>query len=540
MTKQPGVPDMKTWSVTPCMSPRPPQGDGGLFAREGAKVLAADINRDAALETKRIIDGEGGICEAVSADVSRADDVSAMVSGCVAAFGRIDVLHNNVGIVEVGGPVETTEESWDRVNCFHPLKCIKRWGARDVLGQTLMQRTYELSAPDDRTIVFRLKKPFVLLPDALGKLAGNLCAIMPERLALTDPYKQVTEMVGSGPFRFKKDEWVQDCHRVYERFTNYNPREDGSPEGASGPKIVHFDRVEWHIISDPATSAAALRTGEMDWWAYPAPDLLPLLRQDGKIMTQIYPSGFCSLLRPNHLFPPFDNPAVRRALMGAIDQAEFMTAVYGPDRSSWQVPVGFFPPNSPFASGVGLWALTSPRDYSKVKRELEAAGYRGEKIALLAPTQPWFKDWCSVAAEMMRKVGMDVDYQAMDGAASIQRAASKKPPDQGGWSAIIPAFPGDDLASPATHVALRGNGEQAPLPGWPISPKIEALRDQWLDATDLATQKKLAADIQAQAFIDVPYYPLGINYPSTAFRSDLKGVLTAYEAPVFWNVRREA
>jgi hypothetical protein len=86
-----------------------------LFAREGAKVLAADINRDAALETKRIIDGEGGICEAVSADVSRADDVSAMVSAHIVAFGRIDVLHINVGIVEVGGPVETTEESWDRV-----------------------------------------------------------------------------------------------------------------------------------------------------------------------------------------------------------------------------------------------------------------------------------------------------------------------------------------------------------------------------------------------------------------------------------------
>jgi peptide/nickel transport system substrate-binding protein len=417
---------------------------------------------------------------------------------------------------------------------------IKRWGARDVLGQALMQRTDELSASDDRTIVFRLKKPFVLLPDALGKLAGNLCAIMPERLALTDPYEQVTEMVGSGPFRFKKDEWVQGSQRVYEAFRDYKPRGDGSPEGASGPKIVHFDRVEWHIISDPATSAAALRTGEMDWWAYPVPDLLPLLRQDSKIMTQVYASGFCSLLRPNHLFPPFDNPAVRRALMGAIDQAEFMTAVYGPDRSSWQVPVGFFPPNSPFASDEGLGALTSPRDYSKVKRELEAAGYRGEKIAILAPTQPWFKEWCSVAAEMMRKVGMDVDYQAMDIAASVQRAASKKPPEQGGWSTIIPAFPGDDFASPATHVALRGNGEQAPLPGWPSSPKIEALRDQWLDAPDSATQRRLAAEIQAQAFIDVPYYPLGINYPRTAFRSDLTGVLTAHEAPVFWNIRRQA
>jgi NAD(P)-dependent dehydrogenase (short-subunit alcohol dehydrogenase family) len=87
-----------------------------LFAREGAKVLAADVNLDAAVETKRIIEAEGGICEAVAGDVSHADDVAAMVDTCILALGRIDVLHNNVGILKVGGPVETSEESWDRVN----------------------------------------------------------------------------------------------------------------------------------------------------------------------------------------------------------------------------------------------------------------------------------------------------------------------------------------------------------------------------------------------------------------------------------------
>jgi NAD(P)-dependent dehydrogenase (short-subunit alcohol dehydrogenase family) len=109
-----------------------------LFAREGAKVLAADLNLDAALETKRIIEGEGGICEAVAGNVARADDVAGVVGACIATFGRIDVLHNNVGIVEVGGPVETTEESWGRVNdvnlksmfltCKHVLPHMERQG----------------------------------------------------------------------------------------------------------------------------------------------------------------------------------------------------------------------------------------------------------------------------------------------------------------------------------------------------------------------------------------------------------------------------
>ena len=180
-----------------------------------------------------------------------------------------------------------------------------------------------------------------------------------------------------------------------------------------------------------------------------------------------------------------------------------------------------------------------PRDYTKIKKELEAAGYRGEKVVLLVSTQPFFKQFNDVAADMMRKVGMDVDYQAMDFAAVIQRRASKKPPAEGGWSAFISAPPGVVVASPATNNLLRGNGEQA-FVGWPSSEKIETLRDQWLDATDLAAQKRLAAEIQVQAFIDVPYYPLGINFAPTAFRSDLTGVLTASGAPVFWSIRRQA
>jgi NAD(P)-dependent dehydrogenase (short-subunit alcohol dehydrogenase family) len=87
-----------------------------LFAREGARVMAADINLAAAEETQRIIPSEGGQCETVRCDAARSGDVQAMAEACLSAFGRIDVLHNNVGIVEIGGPVETSEASWDRVN----------------------------------------------------------------------------------------------------------------------------------------------------------------------------------------------------------------------------------------------------------------------------------------------------------------------------------------------------------------------------------------------------------------------------------------
>jgi peptide/nickel transport system substrate-binding protein len=414
---------------------------------------------------------------------------------------------------------------------------IRRWGTRDTLGQALMARTDQVSSPDDKTIMFRLKRAFPLLPDALGKLTPNICAIMPERLASADPYKQITEMVGSGPYRFKTDERVQGSRFVYERFPGYRPREDGEPDWTSGPKLAHFDRVEWHIIPDPTTASAALQLGEVDWWELPTSDLLSVLRRSGNIRVPIIdPTGNCAILRPNHLHPPFDNPSVRRALLGAIDQTEFMTAVMGDDRSLWKTPCGFFTSRSPAANDSELTVLAGRSDNEKVRRDLLAAGYRGEGIVLMAPQDvPNQKAMSEISADVMRRVGLNVDYQAMDWGTVLQRRSSKSPPSQGGWNAFCTRFWGSEFLSPAAHSPLRSNGAQAWF-GWPTSPRIEALREQWFDAPDLQTQQALAGEIQAQAFEDVPYYPLGLYYNPTAYRSDLSGVLNG--GPFFWNVRR--
>ena len=159
---------------------------------------------------------------------------------------------------------------------------IRRWGARDGFGQALLAACDEIGAPDDRTIRFRLKYPFPLLPDALAKTPPSICPIMPERLAVTDPYKQVTEMVGSGPYRFKADERVAGSRIVYQRNTKYVPRPNGTPDATAGPKVAHFDRIEWLIIPDAGTVAAAMQNGEIDWWLTPNADLLPLLKKQAR------------------------------------------------------------------------------------------------------------------------------------------------------------------------------------------------------------------------------------------------------------------
>jgi peptide/nickel transport system substrate-binding protein len=414
---------------------------------------------------------------------------------------------------------------------------IRRWGARDGFGQALLGATDEISAPDDRTIRFRLKYPFALLPDALAKTLPSMCPIMPERLASTDPYKQVSEMVGSGPYRYKSDERVPGSRVVYERNEKYVPRTSGTPGGTAGPKIAHIERIEWRIMPDAGTVAAAMQNGEIDWWLTPNADLLPLLKKQQRLKVEtVNPTGTIATLRFNHLIPPFNNPAIRRAMLGAIEQADYMIGAVGTDETLWRDKVGIFCPDTPLASDVGMQVLTTKRDLAKVRHDLDSAGYGGEKIVVLMPSDiPWSKAAAEITGEWLRKIGANTELQAMDWATLVQRRAKMDAIEQGGWSIFHTGWSGLDMINPAGHVFLRGNGKAATV-GWPTSPRIEELRDSWFRAPDIGAQKALAEQLQLQAFEDVPYIPLGQYFIPTAYQANLTGMLQG--SPVFWNIRR--
>ena len=414
---------------------------------------------------------------------------------------------------------------------------IKRWAQRDAMGQALMAATDELAAEDDRRFVFRLKRPFPLLLDALAKPSSPCCFIMPERIAATDAATPIRDIVGSGPFRWVANERVPGSRVVYARNTDYVPREGGSAQWTSGPKRVNFDRIEWNVIPDASTAAAALQSGEADWWEQPSADLLPLLGRNRNVVVEQYdPTGLLGLLRFNHLHPPFNNPGIRRALLGAVQQSDYMSAVIGTDNSLWRDKVGFFPPGTPMASEVGLEALASPRDMDKVKRDLAAAGYKNEKVVVIAASDfPSLNALAQVGRDMLERAGMNVEYVSTDWGSVVQRRASREAPERGGWSAFFTFFAGLDFFTPASHLALRGNGTSAWF-GWPTLPKLEELRTAWLEAPDTAAQQKIAADIQAQAFQDVPYLPVGQYFQPWAYRRGISGVLKGL--PLFWNVQR--
>jgi peptide/nickel transport system substrate-binding protein len=424
-----------------------------------------------------------------------------------------------------------------RIRAQDAVASIRRWLPRDTYGQVLTQRLDAIRSLDDRRFEIRLRSPFGPLLYALAKPWSYPCFVYPERFATVDPMTPLTEVVGSGPYRFVSSERVSGEQVVYAKYDRYVPTQVGSPSLSAGPKIAWFDRQEWKIISDTGTAAAALQSGEVDWWETAAPDFQSLLAAtDGVVLDRPDTSGTYASLRFNHLQPPFDDPAARRAVLQVVKQSDFMTAVAGTDPTLWHEHVGCFPIGSPLASDAALDAVTSVRDLDKARSFLKSAGKTGMPVAALHPTNvPNQNALMAVGVDMLGKLGFSVTDATSDWGTVLQRRANKGPIDHGGWSVLIALFSAAELNTPAGNVLLRGNGNDAWF-GWPTAPKLETLRSAWFDATDLPTQQRIARAMQEQFFQDLPYIPLGQYLASTAYRRDLTDVRRGIVLPL--NVRR--
>ena len=413
---------------------------------------------------------------------------------------------------------------------------LRRWATRNVVAIGVFADLESLDALSDRRVRLRFRRPFPLLPELLGRPLVFPAAIMPERLARTPGTEQVSEIVGSGPYRWIANERVPGQRAVYARFDGYRPRGE-PPSGTAGGKVAHFERVEWITMPDGATAAAALQAGEIDWWEQPVADHLPRLRgRPGIAVETLDPQGFMAVMRFNHLQPPFDNPAIRRAFLGAFNQTDMMVAVVGTDASLRRDDIGFFHPSSPLATRAGLEAL-SPRPVAEIRAALAAAGYNGEPVRLLVPADLHAINMKSqVAGDVMRRAGVNLDYVSLDWGAVVTRLGNRGPLAQGGWSATCNFTSGLFAMDPLAHGFLRGQGQTAVF-GWPTSPPIEDLRQQWMEAADEAERRRLGEALQRQALQDVPYVPLGGFSLPAAYRRSLVDMVRA-PVPMFTGVAR--
>ena len=414
---------------------------------------------------------------------------------------------------------------------------LQRWMVRDTMGQRIKATLEELSAVDDRTVRIALNRGFPKMLFALGKGNAPVAEIMPERIARTDPFKLITEYVGSGPMKFARGEWVPGSKAVFERFEGYQPRAEPA-DWLSGGKRMMFDRIEWLIMPDDATKAAALQNGEVDWWENPIPDLVPLLRSNRNIAVDISdPFGNIGSLRMNHLWPPFNDVRARQAVMMAIDQEDYMRAVVGDDETLWKRLPSFFTPGTPVYTEAGGEVLKGPRKYDEAKKLLEAAGYKGETIILCVPTDIAItKAEGDVTADMLGRIGMKVDYQALDWGTVGARRAKKDEPGKGGWHIFHTWHAGADCINPAPYTALDAGGDKAWF-GWPNDPKIQQGIAEWYDASDVEAEKKAMAGINREAMAFGLYGPLGFFLQYTGWRRNVSGIVKS-PFPIFWGVQK--
>jgi peptide/nickel transport system substrate-binding protein len=402
---------------------------------------------------------------------------------------------------------------------------IARWAKRDPFGQRMNALLDDMQALDDKSFEIHLKRPYAHLLYGLG---GTTCFIRPERLAQTDIGKAITDQTGSGPFRFLPDEFVSGAHAAYARHAGYVPRQE-KPSSWAGGKQANFDRVEWKFIPDPATSAAALQTGEVDWVERPLLDLVGKLQASpGVSVEQVDPMGFFGIIWLNNAAPPFDNPRLRHALLPALNQKDFMAAVVGDLSQQSRTGMGMFTPGSPSASDAGMEILNGTRDPTLAKKLIAASGYNGEKIVLMIPEVPEYRAMGEVTGAFMQQLGLDVEAQSMDWGTLSARARSTDPAVRAGWSCYCVGWAGLWPANPGSNI---------PLSGVRPNPAMEALRDAWFDAADLPAQRHLTEQMQVLALQEPPFIPLGQYFIPYAYRTGLTGFVRA-PITAFWNVQR--
>ena len=413
---------------------------------------------------------------------------------------------------------------------------IRRWGERDTMGQKLMALTSSLDVIDDRIFRLRLSRPYGLVLESFAKFSSNALFIMKAEFAAnTDAYTQIKTNIGSGPFRMVEAEWVPGNKVVYVRNDDYVPREEPASWFAGG-KVARVDRVEWLYIPDAATAIAALKRGEVDYIEKPETDLIPLIARDPNIVVETIPLVYQGWLQINHLHPPFDDPRARRALLYMVHQEDYVRAIIGDPQYFRTYCGAIFLCGTPYESEVGAEALRA-NDPERARALLAEAGYAGEPIVVMDPTDfPVPHIAALVTAQKLRKIGVNVNLQAMDWSTLTSRRAERKSPSEGGWHIFHTWWTSGSLTRPVSHPGVSGACEKAWF-GWPCDEEMQHLSSAWALEPDAAERKRIALALQERVYEVVPYVPYGQWRRPLAYRKALRGLLITPTA-VLWNVEK--
>lgn len=417
------------------------------------------------------------------------------------------------------------------------LASIHRWMGHDNTGRLMASAGAEWAAADAQTFTLTLKQPFGLVLEALAKPSSFPLMIMPQRLADEPANAPIKEVLGSGPFIFKRDEWVPGNKVVFVKNPYYVPRSEPA-DGLAGGKKVDFDRMEWLYLPDANSAVAALKNNEVDYIEQVPPDYITPLRAESAIKVGAA-SVYQGWIIMNQLYPPFNNPKIRHALLEAVNQQEFMAGMgYPADMTMPFCPSYFICGGSVFTSAGG--EAYRKTDLAKAKQDLIATGYKGEKVVLLVPSDvTYLNAEALIAAQTMQSIGMNVDMQTMDWASVGSRRAKRDAPDAGGWNVYVTVAGRFDADTPITHAYLSapcGNK----LPGWVCDKQLDELRAAWVKESDPAKRQAILDQFQTRAYEVAPTISTGQYTTAYAVRKTVKGSSKFWGGlPLVWMLHKE-
>ena len=415
---------------------------------------------------------------------------------------------------------------------------LRRWGTIDGFGKRLMAATQDLRVIDASTFELKLSRPFAFVVEAIGKPNANLPIMMPARMAANPPSKANTEVTGSGPFTFRRDEWRPGDRAIFRRNAAYKPRAEPA-DGLAGGKVVYLDTVEMVSMPDPATKVAALQTAGIDYLEILPIDFVAMMRKDPKITVIRQPpmAQITGGMSVNNITPPFNDVRIRRALQMALDQSEIMAGFGLPEDMYLPFCQSVFLCGGPYGSAVGTDFLRQPSP-EKAKAMLKEAGYKGEPVVLLHSTDSaMINPIALVAIDQIKRAGFNLEVSTSDYSSQAQRRLRKDPSDKGGWNLMPVVWSGYDMINPLSHYATAYSCGGS-YPGWNCDPAMPDLVAKFEVEADPVKRQELAREMQVRVLDQAPQMFLGQFAPPTAYRSNLKGVLQN-GMHVFWNIRRE-
>jgi peptide/nickel transport system substrate-binding protein len=326
--------------------------------------------------------------------------------------------------------------------------------------------------------------------DALGKPSTNVPFMMPARIASTPAEEQIKEFVGSGPFKFAREEWQPGEQVAYVRNSEYVPRDD-TPSGSTGGKKVYLDKVVWRYIPDPWDAADDLAAGKVDWWEQPPIDFIPKIDQNPDLQTLLIdPLGTQGWLRPNFLHPPFNNKKAREALLHMMDQVTYLAWAIGQSQY-YRTCDSVFACGGPYSTSTGAEPVMK-HDLTRATQLVKESGYDGHPIVVLHVTDiPFLNAAAIVTRQRLESIGFKVILKTMDWSTNLVVRTRKEPPDKGGWNLLFTWWLAADVINPAVHFGVSGAGPRAWF-GWPDVPQLEKLVTDWVRATDQTKRKQLA------------------------------------------------